>query len=420
MRPVHFLAASTIAIPNRIIGSMSYAHAISDAVPEARLQDGRRVIEHWRVFGPGFWKGERFTRDCIAEMVKNYHRFVNPIYGLSTGPFYTPTCSINHDDDTAGLVDGIVIDAGQDPDGWLWVSIALDSLVAWAIDQRKLRSASIEYWDTNRWDDMRLSGFPLVNGKPAGRILSRVSLMGAVPPAVKGQPLPPLSRAATSADRRFSNAPTHFFTTRITPMNLKDLVEKFRSVVPGLTDDEYMALAQSATGDPSAGVPNMDAATGAMMDASGMGGMDAMPSMPDPMDKKPDAMLGDPRFLRAVTQAFNKLQAEKEAKDLQNATAAEVKKFCDAIRDSKKNLAEADRLQRELLALTPTARLLQLQALQRTPLKPPTPADRKFSDGTATGSKSDGPSEAYLRTALQTPQGRATLQKKYPHLNITV
>jgi hypothetical protein len=363
------------------------------AAPLPRSQSsarGRRRIGPWPVFGPGRWRGEFFNATDIRELVDNFYRFKKPMNTPS--PFYEPFVSINHNDETRGLVEGEVISVGQGMPGypgWFWVLLEVNEPTAAAMDSGRLPHASIEFWDTWQKSDAELSGFPyLPDGKRVGRILSAVTLAGALPPAVKGQPRPPQSQPAP--DRRFSNSPTRSLTVRIPSMDpMQDLIAKFKAAVPGLTDEQYTQLAQASMGGDDA-APAPDAMMGDAMaadpmaaDASSMGAMPQNAAMDAP---PADKMFSDPKFQKAVQQAVQKALVAEKAKEVTASTAEGVKKFCDTLKTGRHvTPAEADRLQAELLGLSPAARELSLATLSKIhKIEQPLPkADRKFASNPA-------------------------------------
>lgn len=365
------------------------AGPISAPMPKTRPggKPGKRLIEHWRVFGPGRWLGQDWTAKQIGEMVANYRKFVKPI--TSPDPFYIPYVSINHADGSKGLASGDVLDCGQDPDGWLWVTFDVGDAVAAALDAGHLRHASIAWWNTNLKTDRDLSGFVFTpDGKPIGLILCDVSLLGAMPPGCKGQPRPPKSKElADSPWLQKFNAPVPASRVLVEIPNVDELIQKLMAAVPGLSPEQYQSLAMASMGGGEV-APAIPPADNLAMD----------PAMGDPMKQ----MFADFTAFKVQTAAkIAELEADKKKSatereaEAQAVSDALIQKFHDQVIAEKAAVpAEATRIFEDLKAMSPALRETNVAIMSRrlglTGQKAP-PADRQFADRSATGGNGPNP-----------------------------
>lgn len=347
---------------------------------------GKRVIERWKVFGPGRWNGENWTESDIAELAENFRRFKRPIN--TDAPYYTPFVSLNHDDGTMGLANGDVLACGVDPaDGWFWVTFDADPHVADLLDGGQLRAASIEWWNTKRKKDRELSGFPLTpDGKPVGLILRAVTLCGSMAQAVKGQPKAPKSRPKTGADliQRFDNAVPPGRTFVRIP-NVEEIIQKIMAAAPGITPEQAEAIAAAVSG----GAPAEANAPPADGMGGDMGGMAANlpPDMPGG-DEIKQAFRDLSAVIKRQGAELAAIKAEKTASAKAESDAM-IQKFHDAVIAERKALpAEAARILDDLKKLTPTSREVTVGILTKQfglTGKAAPKADRVFSDASAAG-----------------------------------
>lgn len=401
---------------------------------------GRRLIRHWRVFAPGKWNGEDWTRAEVEELAENYRQFIKPIN--SPDPYWVPWVSINHNDGTAGLANGRVVDCGVDPDGWFWVTFTLSELVANALDKGELPYASIEWWNTRLPSHQKTSGFPKKrNGKPFGVILRAVTLCGARPPAVRGQPRPPLSEPIRDAWlQRFDDSVSPSRATVEIP-NVDELIQKLMEADPSLTPEQCQKIAFVAGDHFAAQQPEPDGGEVAAVPADADPAPDADPSMPPDASMTgepaasvtapaPDGMAMDCSKPNDMVQKFADLSKDfaglqAEIAELKQARATEkaesvtsiVQKFSSDLLASKAVApAEADRIVAELNKLsTPELREANVMAQRRIyrldELAKNTPADRKFSEA-ADPTVGNGLTEGALFLLQSTMPGRAVIHSK--------
>ena len=344
---------------------------------------GKRVIERWKVFGPGRWNGETWSRSDLEDLAENFRRFRRP--ASTNAPAYVPFVSINHEDETVGLCWGDVLACGVDPaDGWFWVTFDVDPTVAELLDSGKLRAASIEWWNTRNKRDRELSGFFLTpDAKPIGLILRAVTLCGAMVQAVKGQPRAPRSRPKTGADwiQRFDDAVRPGRTLVEIPNVDEQTIQKIMSADPSITPEmaEKIAAALAGGAAPAETPPP---------DGAGMDGGGAMP-VGDEMPAGMDTGAALKQVYRDLSAVRKKLAA-KEAEEAKQANAASdqfIQKFHDAVlAERKATPAEAARILSDLKVLTPSLRETSVGVLTKQlglTGKAAPKADRQFSDGSA-------------------------------------
>lgn len=365
--------------------------------------------EKWKVFGPGFWGGKNWTAADLRQAAENYRRFLKPVASSNGAPFHEPFVSLNHNDGTVGLMEGDVCDCGIDPsDGWFWVTFDTNDAIKQAIDKRRIRRASVEFWDTRNKTEQQLSGFPLTpDGKPCGVVFRCLSLLGAAAPGVKGQPDPPKPRLVNGLPiHQFDDSsPRKRITVEIAPMD--ELIAKLKAMMPGLTDDQYADAAQSLMGaTPPENEGGVDMGAGDM-------GADPMPPAGAPDELK--QIFRDVSTLRkevvATKQKLQALESDRLKREVEN-TKLTVDQFCDRVKQAGASPAECDRLKAELTGATPTVRELSMKQLAKAyRIQAPTSpsADYLFQDGSAKAASRQETEEVTRRVMASTWRGKKLL-----------
>lgn len=221
----------------------------------------------WKVFKPGFWKGNYYSAADCKRVVENFQK-----YSTGDEAYVKAKAKLGHDDEqrlanSLGLPNqGWITDCRPSEDGGFEIDIqGVPTATGQEINAGRLNDGSVELeWDVPDPSDPRKT-IP-------GPVLTAIAFLGEEQPGVKGLPAP----RATFSERTTGRRTRRIRFSEVDPMNRDDLIAQLKAkgidiganpALANLPDDALAALRQAV---PAAAMtatppPVPPPATGAVM-----------------------------------------------------------------------------------------------------------------------------------------------------------
>ena len=287
-------------------------------------------ITGWKVFKPGFWKGDYYSAADCKRIVENYAK-----YSTGEEPYIKPKTKLGHDDEqrlanSMGMPNqGPITGCRLTEDGGVELDIENVPLpTGKEIEAKRINDGSVELdWNVPDPNDPR----KIIPGP----VLMGIAFLGEEHPGVKGLPAPKVTKFSEPTNRqrrtiRFSE---------VSPMNRDELISQLKAKgldigadpsLANLPDDALAALLKSLPAPAASATPST-VAPGANMSGTVA---DANPT-PATTNPSPDSAIPNKEDYSAMKKKFDDMETQM------NHMSAKLAEACKDKEETKMAVAMA-------------------------------------------------------------------------------